>query len=48
MLGDLNYLPVNWVDGMKISRLHFDQSGQYLHEQLRDVAARNLTPYNFG
>ncbi|HVM86775.1 MAG TPA: hypothetical protein VMT76_01215 [Puia sp.] len=48
MLGDLNYLPVNWIDGMKISKLHFDQTGQYLQEQLRDVSAQHLTAYNFG
>ncbi len=48
MFDDLNYFAVNWMDGMKISRLHFDQSNQYLQEQLRDLAAQRLTNYNFG
>lgn len=48
MIGDLNFLPVNWIDGMKISRLHFDQNGQYLEEQLRDISARRLKIYDFG
>ncbi len=48
MSGDLNHLPVNWIDGMKISRKHFEETGQYIEEQLRDIAAQQLTDYNFG
>jgi hypothetical protein len=48
MVSDLKYLPVNWIDGMKISRKHFEETGQYLQEQLRDVSAQRLTDYEFG
>lgn len=48
MLGDLIYLPVNWIDGMKISRAHFEQTQQHIHEQLQDNAAQQLTDFNFG
>jgi hypothetical protein len=48
MLTDLLHLPVNWIDGMKISRKHFEQTEQFVHEQLRDLAAQQLTDYNFG
>jgi hypothetical protein len=48
MVSDLKYLPVNWIDGMKISRKHFEETEQYLHEQLRDVSAQRLTDYEFG
>jgi uncharacterized protein YpmS len=45
---DLFHWPVNWIDGMKISRKHFEQTEQFIHEQLRDLAAQKLTDYQFG
>lgn len=48
MPGDSKYLPVNWIDGMKISRQHFEQTGSYTEELRRDVSALHLTDYNFG
>jgi hypothetical protein len=45
---DNTYLPVNWIDGMKISRKHFEQTGLYTQELARDLAALHLTDYNFG
>ncbi|HTJ10843.1 MAG TPA: hypothetical protein VL547_02400 [Dinghuibacter sp.] len=48
MLSDLTHLPVNWIDGMKIARRHFEETGQYIAEQVRDVAARGLSDLNFG
>jgi len=48
MPADLNHLPVNWIDGMKISKKHFEETGQYMEEQVRDTAAQQLTDYNFG
>ena len=48
MLSDLTHLPVNWIDGMKIARRHFEETGQYIAEQVRDVTARNLSDLNFG
>jgi hypothetical protein len=48
MPGDNKYLPVNWIDGMKISRKHFEQTGLYTEDRIRDVTALHLTDYNFG
>lgn len=48
MPGDLNHWPVNWIDGMKISRKHLEETGQYLEERVRDAAALRMTGYNFG
>jgi len=41
-------LPVNWIDGMKISKAHFLQTENYLHDQLREGAVQQLTDFNFG
>jgi len=48
MPGDIKHLPVNWIDGMKISRKHFEQTGFYTEEMGRDISALHLTDYNFG
>jgi len=48
MVSELKYLPVNWIDGMKISRKHFEETEQYLHEQLKDLSAQRLTDFEFG
>jgi len=48
MPGDIKHLPVNWIDGMKISRRHFEQTGFYTEEMGRDISALHLTDYNFG
>src|ERR1700676_5058693 len=48
MPGDTKHLPVNWIDGMKISRKHFEQTGLYTEELSRAVSALHLTDYNFG
>jgi hypothetical protein len=48
MLSDMIHLPVNWVDGMKISRAHFEQTEDYFNEQLRDGRAQTLTEHTFG
>jgi hypothetical protein len=48
MPGDNKHLPVNWIDGMKISRKHFEQTGLYTEELSRTISALHLTDYNFG
>ncbi len=45
---DIKYLPVNWIDGMKIARKHFEQTGYYTEALARDVSALHLNDYNFG
>jgi hypothetical protein len=48
MPGDMKHLPVNWIDGMKISRKHFEQTGLYTEALARDISALHLTDSLFG
>ena len=43
-----NHLPVNWIDGMKISKNHFLQSDNHLQESI--ITSRNIyiNDHNFG
>ena len=44
MLPAITHFPVNWVDGMKISRRHFEESNHAFADQLRDATALHLRP----
>lgn len=48
MLPRITHLPINWQDGMKISKDHFIQSDLAFAEQIRDTAGLYLTSYNYG
>jgi hypothetical protein len=48
MLSEFNNMPVNWVDGMKISRKHFQQEENFTNELVKDAIAAQLSPFNFG
>ena len=48
MLSNWEHLPVNWIDGMKISRKNFIETDSFLQEQLQDVRNQQLTPLNYG
>jgi hypothetical protein len=48
MLPDLTHHPVNWVDGMKISRRHFTETDQFVTDHLRDATALLLRPDFYG
>ena len=48
MLPNIKYRLTNWVDGMKIHRQHFTNSENAQIDAIRDIAAVNLTNYNFG
>ena len=48
MLPQLKYFPVNWIDGMKISKAHFMQQESALNDQIRDVAGMQLNTYSYG
>lgn len=39
---------VNWVDGMKISKTHFEQTEDYYVDTIRDAVSLGLTSYNYG
>jgi hypothetical protein len=48
MLPELQHYPVNWVDGMKISKRHLLDTDNYIADHLRDAVAIGLTSYNYG
>jgi hypothetical protein len=48
MLPEITHYPVNWVDGMKISRRHFAEADHFTTDHLRDAAALNLRPDYYG
>ena len=48
MLPDITHYPVNWVDGMKISRRHFTQADEFTTDHLRDATALFLRPDLYG
>ncbi|MGI4887037.1 MAG: hypothetical protein ACRYFR_18940 [Janthinobacterium lividum] len=48
MLPDITHYPVNWVDGMKISRRHFTEADQFTTDHLRDATALHLRPDLYG
>ncbi|MGI4863606.1 MAG: hypothetical protein ACRYFZ_06750 [Janthinobacterium lividum] len=48
MLPDLTHYPVNWVDGMKISRRHFTETDFAVADHLRDATALLLRPDYYG
>jgi len=48
MLPEIKKLPVNWIDGMKISSQHFQSLEDSFQDIARDCLAINLTSYNYG
>ncbi len=48
MLPPLEHFPVHWVDGMKISRQHFQQMENALADLIRDGAGQVLHADNYG
>lgn len=48
MLPKIDHHPVNWVDGMKISRKHFSDFEHFVTDYLRDASAAALTSFNYG
>ena len=48
MLPEITHYPVNWVDGMKISRRHFAEVEHSTADHLRDAIALHLRPDYYG
>ena len=44
----LTYLPVNWVNGLKLTSQHFFANQYCQTEALNREAGRSLTSYNYG
>lgn len=48
MLPPINNFPVNWIDGMKISKKHFVETENFFIDHLRDGLATGITNFNYG
>ncbi len=48
MREQVRHFPVNWVDGMKISKDHFIDQERAVQCQLHDVASLHLSPIRYG
>lgn len=48
MFQEIKYLPVHWIDGMKINEDHFKQMELSIADQTRDAAGVNLNNFNYG
>ncbi|WMJ71887.1 hypothetical protein RCC89_01685 [Cytophagaceae bacterium ABcell3] len=48
MIYPLKNFPVNWVDGMKISKDHFIDSDKHFTDLVRDAISTRITAHNFG
>ncbi len=48
MIFPITNFPVNWVDGMKISKDHFIDSDKHFTDLIRDFASVYVTDKNFG
>jgi len=48
MYSDLTHHPVNWIDGMRINKSHFEQTNDFVLDHLRDAVSHSLNAYNFG
>ncbi len=48
MLINQKHFAVNWVDGMKLTQLHFLKTDLHMQDLVRDTASIPLTTYNFG
>jgi hypothetical protein len=44
----INYHTVNWRDGMKVNKDHFVQQENAMLDAIRDTAATQITPFNYG
>lgn len=48
MFQEIKYLPVHWIDGMKINEDHFKQLELSVVDHVRDAAGVGLNNYNYG
>ncbi len=48
MRDNQKYFPVNWMDGMKISKTHFIQQDNAQLNAMQDIAALHLSPIRYG
>jgi len=42
------YLPVNWIDGMKVNKDHFISSDHFNTNEIKKIYSSLITPFNYG
>ncbi|WPP49129.1 type VI secretion system baseplate subunit TssK [Catalinimonas niigatensis] len=45
---NLRKASVNWIDGMKVNKKHFQQTEDWALDHLKDIVALSLTDHNYG
>lgn len=45
---NMKYLPVNWKDGMKITKVHFQQTENSWQDHLHHSTKAYINGHNFG
>ena len=45
---DLQHFPVNWVEGMKISRRNLEHTDYFIYEQVQDVRSLYINDFSYG
>lgn len=48
MIDDIKNFPINWIDGMKISKDHFNQLQSHIHDLNKDSISIFSTPNDYG
>ena len=48
MIDKLNYFPVNWIDGMKINKNHFNDMQNFVSDSARDAVGIHTSMVNYG
>ncbi|WP_158961960.1 hypothetical protein [Myroides fluvii] len=48
MIKPIQYEAVNWVDGMKISKRHFDAQTNFMLDSMRDIRAAFCPAFSYG
>ncbi|MFP3593132.1 hypothetical protein [Chryseobacterium sp. SIMBA_038] len=48
MIEKLNHFPVNWIDGMKINKTHFNAVQDFISDSIRDSVGIHTTMINYG
>lgn len=48
MIEKLNHFPVNWIDGMKINKTHFNDMQDFVSDSARDAIGVHTSMINYG
>ncbi|WP_235604508.1 hypothetical protein [Flavobacterium covae] len=48
MIEKLNYFPVNWIDGMKINKNHFNSIQNFINDSIKDTVGLHTSLISYG